>query len=34
MHRRGASAEEFKDKVEAKSEVKVLAITEGDEVNP
>jgi L-ascorbate metabolism protein UlaG (beta-lactamase superfamily) len=34
MHRHGASAEEFKDKVEAKSEVKVLAITEGDEVNP
>jgi L-ascorbate metabolism protein UlaG (beta-lactamase superfamily) len=34
MHRRGASAEEFKDKVEAKSTVKVLAITEGDEVNP
>jgi L-ascorbate metabolism protein UlaG (beta-lactamase superfamily) len=33
MHRRGASAEEFKDKVEATSEVKVLPIEEGDEVN-
>jgi L-ascorbate metabolism protein UlaG (beta-lactamase superfamily) len=33
MHRRGANAEEFKDKVEATSEVKVLPIEEGDEVN-
>lgn len=34
MHRRGASAEEFKEKVEARSDVKVLAIAEGDEVDP
>jgi len=34
MHRRGASAEEFKDKVEAKSDVKVLSISERDEVYP
>jgi len=34
MHRRGASAEEFKRKVEAKSKVKVLAIAEGDEIDP
>ena len=34
MHRRGASAEEFKEKVEAKSDVKALAIAEGDEIDP
>lgn len=34
MHRRGASAEEFKKKVEAKSDVNVLAIAEGDEIDP
>ncbi len=34
MHRRGASAEEFKRKVEAKSDVEVLPIAEGDEVDP
>ena len=34
MHRRGASAEEFKRKVETKSDVAVLAIAEGDEVDP
>lgn len=34
MHRRGASATEFKDKVEARSTVTVLAIAEGDEVDP
>jgi len=34
MHRRGASAEEFKNEVETKSNVRVLAISEGDEVDP
>lgn len=34
MHRRGASADEFKNKVETKSKVRVLAISEGDEVDP
>ncbi len=34
MHRRDASAEEFKAKVEAQSDVKVLAIAEGDEIDP
>lgn len=34
MHRRNANAEEFKKKVEAKSNVKVLTITEGDEIDP
>ena len=34
MHRRGASAEEFKEKVEAKSKVKVLTLKEGDEIDP
>jgi L-ascorbate metabolism protein UlaG (beta-lactamase superfamily) len=34
MHRRDASAEEFKMKVEARSDVKVLAINGGDEVDP
>jgi L-ascorbate metabolism protein UlaG (beta-lactamase superfamily) len=34
MHRRGASAEEFKRKVETKSNVRVLAMAEGDEVDP
>ncbi|UCE44392.1 MAG: MBL fold metallo-hydrolase, partial [Candidatus Bathyarchaeota archaeon] len=34
MHRRGASAEEFKRKVETMSDVAVLAIAEGDEVDP
>jgi len=34
MHRRGVSAEEFKMKVEARSDVKVLAIAEGDEIDP
>ena len=33
MHRRGVSAEEFKEKVEIKSDVTVLAISEGDEFN-
>jgi L-ascorbate metabolism protein UlaG (beta-lactamase superfamily) len=32
MHRRGASAEEFKKKVEARSNIKVLAIEEGSEI--
>lgn len=34
MHRRGANAEDFKKKVETKSNVKVLAIAEGDEIDP
>ena len=34
MHRRGASAEEFKNRVETESNVRVLAISEGDEVDP
>jgi L-ascorbate metabolism protein UlaG (beta-lactamase superfamily) len=34
MHRRGASAEEFKEKVEARSGVKVLAIEPGEEFDP
>ena len=34
MHRRGASEEEFKKRVEAKSDVQVLAISEGDEIDP
>ncbi|UCH02730.1 MAG: MBL fold metallo-hydrolase [Candidatus Bathyarchaeota archaeon] len=34
MHRRDASAEEFKEKVETQSNVKVLAIKEGDEIDP
>ena len=34
MHRRGASEEEFKKKVETESDVRVLAIAEGDEVDP
>ena len=34
IHRRGASEEEFKKKVEAESNVRVLAIVEGDEVDP
>lgn len=33
MHRRGASAEEFKEKVETQSDVTVLPLTEGDELN-
>jgi len=33
MHRRGADEEEFKEKVEAKSDVKVLTMAEGDEVD-
>lgn len=33
MHRRGMSAEEFKAKVEARSDVEVLAIEPGDEVD-
>jgi L-ascorbate metabolism protein UlaG (beta-lactamase superfamily) len=32
MHRRGASAEEFKKKVEAKSNIKVYTIDEGEEI--
>ncbi|MCW3978425.1 MAG: metal-dependent hydrolase, partial [Candidatus Bathyarchaeota archaeon] len=34
MHRRGMSAEEFKEKVEAKSDIKALAIEPGDEIDP
>jgi L-ascorbate metabolism protein UlaG (beta-lactamase superfamily) len=34
MHRRGASAKEFKEKVEARSGVKVLAIEPGEEFDP
>ncbi len=34
MHRRGMSAEEFKEKVEARSGVRVLAIEPGDEIDP
>jgi len=34
MHRRGMSAEEFKAKVEARSNVEVLAIEPGDEIDP
>jgi len=34
MHRRGISAEEFKEKVEARSDVKALAINPGDEIDP
>ncbi|MFB0558283.1 MAG: MBL fold metallo-hydrolase [Candidatus Bathyarchaeia archaeon] len=34
MHRRGMSAEEFKEKVEARSGVKVMAIDPGDEIDP
>jgi L-ascorbate metabolism protein UlaG (beta-lactamase superfamily) len=34
MHRRGASATEFKENVEARSSVTVHAIAEGDEVDP
>lgn len=34
MHRRGMSAEEFKQKVEARSDIKALAIEPGDEIDP
>jgi len=34
MHRRGMSAEEFKEKVEARSGVRVMAIDPGDEIDP
>ena len=34
MHRREASATEFKEKVEARSSVTVLAIAEGEEFDP
>lgn len=34
MHHRGACAEKFKEKVEAKSKVKVLTLKEGDEIDP
>jgi len=34
MHRRGASAEEFKEKVEARSGVKALALEPGEEMDP
>jgi L-ascorbate metabolism protein UlaG (beta-lactamase superfamily) len=33
MHRRGANADEFKEKVETQSDVTVLTLTEGDELN-
>ena len=34
MHRRGASASEFKENVEGRSSVTALAIAEGDEIDP
>ena len=34
MHRREASAEEFKQKVEARSRIKVLAISPGEYIDP
>jgi len=34
VHRRGMSAEEFKEKVEASSGIKALAIDPGDEIDP
>ena len=34
MHRRGMSAGEFKEKVEARSDIKALAIEPGDEIEP
>lgn len=34
MHRRGASPAEFKEKVEARSDITALAIAEGDEIDP
>lgn len=34
MHRRGMSAKEFKQKVEARSDIKALAIDPGEEIDP
>lgn len=34
VHRRGMSAEEFREKLEARSDIKVLAIEPGDELDP
>jgi len=34
VHRRGMSAEEFKEKVEARSDIRALAIDPGDEIVP
>jgi L-ascorbate metabolism protein UlaG (beta-lactamase superfamily) len=34
VHRRGMSAEEFKEKVEARSDIKALAFEPGDEIDP
>jgi L-ascorbate metabolism protein UlaG (beta-lactamase superfamily) len=34
VHRRGISAEEFKEKVEARSDIRALAIEPGDEIDP
>jgi L-ascorbate metabolism protein UlaG (beta-lactamase superfamily) len=34
MHCRGASAEKFKDKIEAKSDITVLVISEGEVIDP
>ena len=34
IHRRGVSEDEFKEKVEAKSDITVLTIKEGDILDP
>ena len=34
VHRRGMSAEEFKEKLEVRSDIKALAIEPGDEIDP
>jgi len=34
VHRRGMSAEEFREKLEARSDIRALAIDPGDEIDP